>query len=662
MKSLIIILFSAISIYSYAQETSKEFGKFLQSEIEMRSYDKDVDTDAIVLFDIGKSKFIESEEGGYNIEFTRTKRIKILKDDFDENLIIVEIPYYLDGYNRTERIKSIQAYTVHIENGFAKPKKVLNSSIYDEKINNNWRVKKFVFPDVRKGDILEFEYVFITPFLFNLPDWEFQNKIPTVYSEYEVRMIPFYEYSFLVQGISNFDYQNSVVDNQKRTWGTIAKSYGQTVSGGLEFQDYIHTYALKDVPAFKDESYITSVNDYIIKIDFQLSKIHNPQGGTQEIISTWPALIDDMIKHESFGKYIKSSKKFAKKTIENELHLADLSDLDKAETIINYVKNSYSWNGFYDKYVSKNAKDFASQKEGNSAEINLYLVSLLKEAGIAAEPVILSTRNHGKVKYDYPYKHFFNYVLVLVDNKFLADGTESKLPFNELPSRCFNDKGLIISNNGVNFIELKSSSTSSESISITIDDIKYESSNADVKVNIQSNAYLALNLKNKFSDDREVLGEYYSTNGIDLKVLNTLNYSDYKKPYVLALQGKANLESIGENIIIKPFLNFPFQKNTLTQKERSYPVDFIYPFSENLESIINIPESYSINTLPNNLSISNDLAEITLTYEKLEGAVKVSGKYQFKKAIYKTNEYNRIKHYIGQIVKKFNAELVLEKN
>ena len=30
-------------------------------------------------------------------------------------------------------------------------------------------------------------------------------------SEYQVNMIPFYEYVFLVQGISRFDYQNSVV-------------------------------------------------------------------------------------------------------------------------------------------------------------------------------------------------------------------------------------------------------------------------------------------------------------------------------------------------------------------------------------------------------------------------------------------------------------------
>ncbi len=660
MKKLLTTILIIITISSNAQITSKEFGKFTPEEIALETYRQDPSATAVVLFDIGKSKFIDSSGGGYNIQFTRTRRVKILSEDFDEKVATVEIPYYQDGASK-ETIMELQAYTIHFVDGTPRPKKVLATSIFDERINNNWSVKKFVFPDVQKGDILEYEYVFKTPFLFNLPDWEFQNKIPTIYSEYEVRMIPFYEYAFLVQGISRFDVRNSVVDNKKRAWGNVSRDkLGKIIGGGLEFQDYIHTFALKDLPAFKDESYITSINDYITKIDFQLSKINYPQGGTNDIVGTWPALIDDMIKSESFGRFIKSSKKYAKKELE-QINLSGQSNQEKAELIVNHVKKNFTWNGYFGKYVTKNSREFITKKEGNSAELNLFLLSLLREAGLNADPVLLSTRNHGKVKYDYPFKHFFNYVIVLVDGKFMSDATETRLPYYQLPVRCFNEKGLIIKEGDVNFIDLKSTLVSSENLTIKIDDIDIEFSQAELDINFQSNGYDALYLKNKFSNDFEELGNFYSNQGTKINVENSLNFDDNKKPYVLALIGKTTFESLGENIVIKPFLSFPFQRNSLTQKKRSYPVDFAYSFEKKMESIIAIPEGYTINTLPESFNLSNDLADINLTYEIVGSTLTATGNYYFKKSIYKASEYSRIKYYIDQIVKRFNTEIILEK-
>ena len=85
-------------------------------------------------------------------------------------------------------------------------------------------------------------------------------------------MIPFYEYQFITQGIKRWDFQDSRIGTKDRYWGELAYVYGKEVAGGIKFQDYIHTFVLKDIPAFKDESYITSRQDYIIKMDFQLSE------------------------------------------------------------------------------------------------------------------------------------------------------------------------------------------------------------------------------------------------------------------------------------------------------------------------------------------------------------------------------------------------------
>ena len=71
---------------------------------------------------------------------------------------------------------------------------------------------------------------------------------------------------------------------------------------------------MKDVPAFKSESYITSMNDYIIKVIFQLSKINYTTGGSKEIISTWPDLVKELNNNSDFGRFVAKSEKLADKS------------------------------------------------------------------------------------------------------------------------------------------------------------------------------------------------------------------------------------------------------------------------------------------------------------------------------------------------------------
>jgi hypothetical protein len=446
MKKIIRALFILLllSQNTFAQTPSIEFGVINQNEINMTTYPADPQAEAVVLFDLGDSRFIDTEQG-YDILFTRIRRVKILSRagiKYSE----VSIPLYHKGVN-SEIVKSIEAFSYNLVNGKLEKTPLDQSTVYKEKINDQWDVKKFAMPDVRPGTIIEFKYVVETPYHFNLPDWEFQDRIPTVYSKYTVRMIPFYEYVFIAQGVARFDSQESKKDPEKRTWGTVVQSYGQNIGSGFEFQDLIHTYVMKNLPAFRDESYITSISDYIVKIDFQLAKFHSPQGSNEDIISTWPLLIDGLLKEDAFGKYLNSCERAAKTILEKELQVENKTELEKCQTIIDYVKSKFSWDGFSNMAASKSVKDLINLKKGNPAEINLLLTALLNSAGIKASPVILSTRDHGKIKSNYPFISFFNYVIVLVkleNQSFLADGADSFTPFNSIPPKCINEKGLII--------------------------------------------------------------------------------------------------------------------------------------------------------------------------------------------------------------------------
>jgi hypothetical protein len=653
MKATIFLsaLFSFCISTVSGQDDPHEFGKLSQKEFDMTQYDKDPEAEAVVLFDTGLSEFIE-EDHSYIIRFTRTRRIKIFSQagvDFAE----VSISFYQEGYGKTERVKAIEAYSYNYENMTLNKKAVDVSNVFEEAINENIKVKKFVIPDVKEGTIVEYKYVLETPFHFNLPDWTFQDKIPTVYSRYTVKMIPFYEYVFLAQRTGGFSYQKSEADKG------LSRRFA-----GIEFNDMVHTYVMKDVPAMKDESYMTSTQDYIMKMDFQLAKFTNIDGSQRSIISTWEELNKSMLKHSEFGKYIKKNQKLAGDILVNELDVQNLGDLEKTKAIVDYVKKTLRWDGFNSKYASKTAKELLREKTGHSADINLFLISMLEAAGIVAEPVLISTRSHGKIKSDYPFSHFFNNVIVLVrigDKSFVTDGTEPQISFNRIPPRCINEAGLVVRDQEVGWVNLTSEVISSNTIDIEMD-VDPAAQMATSKVLTTFTEFESLEAKEDYENDSTQLAKYLSDNGFtNISRVRFVNYDNTERPYIIAFLGDHPVEIIDEKIVVYPFINFPPKENKLTQASRSYPVDFVYPKTVALKSKITLPEGYEIVDYPDKINIDNEQATVSLSYSLVDHTVQFDGIYAFKKSVYVPNEYARIKFYLDNIVKIFNSPLVMEK-
>ncbi|MFW6225182.1 MAG: hypothetical protein ACOC4B_02850 [Bacteroidota bacterium] len=92
VHTLFILLFF-IQYISAQDFIEPEFGKLSQEEIDLKTCSFDSTAKAVVLFDIGKTKFIQGYEG-FDIRFIRHKRIKILNKQGFENGEIT-IPFYV---------------------------------------------------------------------------------------------------------------------------------------------------------------------------------------------------------------------------------------------------------------------------------------------------------------------------------------------------------------------------------------------------------------------------------------------------------------------------------------------------------------------------------------------------------------------------------------
>src|SRR6188508_3511891 len=172
MKRL-LLSFSVVSllINSQAQDKSPvKFGKISAEDFKTSVYSVDSNAAGVIIADIGNSTITGNSKGWFSIEFRHFKRIHILKKSSYE-LADVQIPLYTDGHNE-EELQNLKAYTYNLENGKIVETKLEKSGVFQDKLSKNQLIKKFTFPGIKEGSIIEYEYTIHSDFIFNLQPWE----------------------------------------------------------------------------------------------------------------------------------------------------------------------------------------------------------------------------------------------------------------------------------------------------------------------------------------------------------------------------------------------------------------------------------------------------------------------------------------------------------
>jgi len=649
--SLLVLSFSAL--YGVVPDKPRYvYGQITGDDLDLKSSDFAGDPGAAIEYDMGKSGFIvNKQESGFDVTFERKTRIKIFNKagyDYSE----IEIPLYTDG-NNIEQVYKLEACTYNFENGKMTKTPLDLKNVYEEKVNQYWVDKKFAMPNVKDGSIIEYSYTIISPYKFNLHDWYFQHRIPTVYSEYTVSMIPFYEYVYTLQSSKDPDIQESYEDR------SISQHFGT-----VEYHNMIHRFVMKDVPAFDDEEYITSDEDHLRKLDFQLAAIHYSDGHSTDIISNWPDLIKELVKHHDFGKYIKSSKSYLKKNF-NENDVKGQSANEKLAFAVDYVKKNFSWNGRYGKYAEKSLKDFTREQTGNIGNLNLFLTALLQQMGMDAEPVILSTRSNGQIHSEYPMLQGFNYVAVLVkvgDKQVLADASEPYCPFDLLPDRCLSNKGLVIKEDAQDWVNLRTYMPST-----TVDNIRIEFTpgldSIQAKIKRKATLYDAFRLRKSYNKDSDNVTAPFKDHGMTmLGNVTTENMDNAAEHIAMQMDVQSPDEIIKDRIYVAPFLNLPVSENPFKQNSRTYPVDITYAKTRTFVATIIVPDGYTLQSLPDEYTVDNK--RIYIEYKGLQSGnqVVITASYALKRPVYAASDYGNLQFYFTEIIKKFNQKLVFIKS
>lgn len=650
MKKLILSGLITMMLFPVkAQENySFDFGRVTGYEMDMKTYPSDENAEAVVIYEKGTNYFSSNDAiGGFLLIMQKSVKIKILKQS-GVKYGNIEIPYY--NSDKPEMVYDLEGITYNYDGKELTKSSLDPKNVYVEKINENWQCKKFAMPDVREGSVIELKYTIATSYFFNMREWMFQKKIPVVNSQFSLRVIPYYEYTYIVKGAAKFDEQSSVVLSDILNFGN------------LKYQEVQYKFGMKNIPAFRDEEFITSSKDYMVSMNFQLSKIHYPQGGSRTIMSTWPEICDEFLKDDDFGKFIKNAEKESKKILP-ELNLAGKSPKEQLKIITEYVKNNYNWNGRERKYTEVKFADFMKQKTGSSAEINLFLIGLLKAAQIGAVPLLLSTRSNGVINVKYPFSSFFNYVIAGVEMEgetVFIDATESMLLYNELPERCVNVQALVVKPKSDKWIDIVQNDVAFTDYAL---DIRLNDSSDSLLVDVISSfsAYDGYNLRKIYYGKQDNLIKYLESEQIEPVDLQVTNYGELEDPFILSYRMDKESEKNGDKLFIAPFQKLSPAENIFKQTSRTLPVDLIYLHGASFKSTIHIPKGYKIEHLPGAYQNDGPYMKLDYAVNASDDKIEISAAYRFKSNTYEAKRYTALKATFEKIVSLFNEMIVIVK-
>lgn len=657
-----------------------KFGKVKPEDFDIKSALIDSGTNAVVVADVGNSEFsANSSQLTFSLIFKGKKRIKIInKNGFDAATIT--IPLYLSDNNNEEKLSGLEGYTYNLENNQVVETKVDKSSVFTERHSKNWIYKKFTFPALKEGSIIEYTYQIQSAFFFNLQPWYFQGKYPVLWSQYDVAIPDFFKYVVLAQGYQPFFIND--VNKTQQSFSFTERTKDEKVSAfdagsGSNLNTFKingnidnHRWVMKDVPGLKEEMFTTTLRNSIAKIEFQLNQVAYPNSLPTNYLDSWEKLSKDLYDDEKFGLPISRANNWLDDD-ENRIVNTVTSKKEKAKKIYEYIRDNFAANNNNDGiYITTGLKDVFKNKAGTVTDINMLLIAMLKNQHIDVNPVILSTRDNGFTHEFYPLIYRYNYVIAkaVIDNEVIyLDASIPHLAFNKLPAKVYNGqareitKGLAIP---LYFMpdSIKQSSTTAVFI------FNGEKGGVEGSFNHEMGFYESLDFRSKmdkssYEEYKKSLQQQYPEEiSIDNLVLDSIKKPDM--PVAVEYDMKLKAFDVEADIVyFNPMMGEYLKKNPFVAAERFYPVEMPYTTDDMYTFSMEIPKGYKVDELPKSVKFSlnenEGMFEYLITNNGTE--IQMRCRLNLNKATYLNEDYKSIRDFYSFVVQKESEQIVFKK-
>jgi hypothetical protein len=665
-----LLLFSLFLLFilpgAAAQDRLKiKFGNVTPADFKPIAYLIDSSANAIVIADIGVSEIVGNTKGSVSLLFKNYRRARILnKNGYD--FADVEIFLYADG-DAEEELENLKAVTYNLENGkVVETKLEVKSSVFKDKLNKNLVVKKFTFPNIREGSIIEYEYRIKSDFIRNLQPWEFQGRYPRLWSEYTVTIPEFMNYVTLSQGYHPFAVKDQ---KDRRSSFSIADNRNASSSDRSSFTAGVTDFhwVMKDVPALREEGFTSTLENHISKIEFQLSSLRDPFV-PKTFMDSWANVSRMLMEDERFGQQLTKDNGWLSDMVKEATRNAT-SATDKARNIYSWVRDNLTCTVPAGTLMQQTLRNVLKSRNGNVPEINLLLTAMLRKAGLQADPVMLSTRSHGYVHSIYPLMDRFNYVIshiVADDKEYFLDASETGLGFGKLDYKCYNGHARVI-NEEATPVELIADSLK-ETTSTAVFIINDENGKLIGSLQQTPGYYASLQVRQEVKQDgkeKYIKGIEKSMSGFESTIQNARfdSLDKYEEP--VGIFYDFAIKPAQEDVIyFNPMLSEGFKENPFKSAQRFYPVEMPYTMDQVYTLQMEIPKGYDVDELPKQTVVKfNEEGDAVFEYRiSANGnSIMLRSRVQIKRAYFDPEEYEILREFFNMIVKKHNEQIVFKK-
>ncbi|WP_310397282.1 DUF3857 domain-containing protein [Hymenobacter sp.] len=657
-----------------AQPEPVKFGQVDKQDLTAAPFAADSAAPAVVLCDFGRSR-LKGKGSGLQVVFERVTRIKILKKAGYEAATI-EIPLYHRNENH-EKVSNLRGFTYNLVNGAVEKTKLEPSGAFVEKRTPNVNVQKFTLPNVREGAVVEYAYTLTSDFLFNFQDWTFQREIPVRWSEYRVSIPVFYKYKIIYQSNQAFAVDKAsvgsvglLVDNKVPS--SAGAGAGQTVGTlTITAPTEEHQWVLKDVPAFQAEPYMTTAQDYVARLDFELTGEQWPDEPYQDLTGNWEKISQRLLEQEDFGGRLGRPAFLKEQLAGLATQHPDLTA--RTAAVRQVVMAAVRYDGT-DRYSTTGSLRKAYEAHrGTAADVNLLLIAALRGAGLPAHPLLLSTRDHGRVNQTLPLLERFNYVVALVPlaggQDLLVDATEPLLPCGTLPERCLNQTGrLIMKNSGEGrWVDLTPAQrhVRYQQVVLTLD----AQGGLTGKVHQEHGGYAGADARKELArlGEKKYLadvGRRHESWAVSKAVVSQADHVG--KPLALDYEFSQPAEDRAgaAKLYISPLREFGAQQNPFRREARSFAVDFGVPQEETVMVTLTLPAGYELAELPKSATVNLPNDGGRFVYSVLAtGAqtVQITSRLSLRNAVYPAEQYAGLRELYRLLLARHGEKLIIQK-